>query len=744
MTCFTKRSKNFIGGILFSMICLIGNSSTLFSQTHEGFCGTSIISDSLSELAWQNTLQRSPGIVEAVITHKLMSGAPSNQVGTQELFWTFNFEKNQFDTVRAELMATGTTSYVWVALSEWNNNRIRSTEVNIILEALENKTPRTSRDSTKGILRLVKQFFGNPPNISPSFVKGGGDGKTHFLIYDIKDGAKVGGTYVKGYFHRNDVDGNSSSKIYSNKRDILYIDSYPGIYGFDGTRDATKSLDALPHEFQHLIHWNYDPNEIKFFNEGLSEYASFLCGYELRSPSDYLKNPNVSLLAWDNSLADYARAGYWTLYLGTQLGDTFLKNFTQHGATSIEGFDAAAIQSSLAIRFVGAIENFFVRIYTYSVLDPSSTVRLLRDYLGAIGGTNRPTLQPYGVDYVRYRLVDSVRIIFLTSSPTIKIKGNKKTDTGTSIFDIQPGVMNSSNFVGSKASELALIIFNNQSAGPISYSFASEGRTRTSSILELAYDDGRTLRPPNTSLRQNDTVFVHFDGVYSAKIDSVRMWFESLGAASLMISDANPNYDLSSQPLSGLGGKSRMPSGTIPFLVSNTNFFGTSVDLTQHSISASPDFVVQIIYGPGAPEPRLRRDSSQAIVRSYLSLASQPTSGRVMYSSTGDFYIRVYLSSTDAVPPEPVIIPEKFVLQQNFPNPFNQSTLIKYEINKKSWVKLAVYDMLGREVAVLVDEEQLPYFYEVRFRPDRFPSGVFYYRLNAGELAETKKMIYLK
>ena len=100
-------------------------------------------------------------------------------------------------------------------------------------------------------------------------------------------------------------------------------------------------------------------------------------------------------------------------------------------------------------------------------------------------------------------------------------------------------------------------------------------------------------------------------------------------------------------------------------------------------------------------------------------------------------------------------IVNKFSLSQNFPNPFNPVTKIKYQIplsppllkgesEARGFVTLKVYDILGREVATLVNEEKPAGEYEVEFNAVNLPSGIYFYQLKAGQFSETKKMILLK
>jgi hypothetical protein len=88
--------------------------------------------------------------------------------------------------------------------------------------------------------------------------------------------------------------------------------------------------------------------------------------------------------------------------------------------------------------------------------------------------------------------------------------------------------------------------------------------------------------------------------------------------------------------------------------------------------------------------------------------------------------------------------PKEFVLYQNYPNPFNPNTVISYQIPVANIVTLKIYDILGNEIATLINEEKQPGVYEVEFNATNFPSGIYFYRLQAGPFVEAKKMILLK
>ncbi len=87
---------------------------------------------------------------------------------------------------------------------------------------------------------------------------------------------------------------------------------------------------------------------------------------------------------------------------------------------------------------------------------------------------------------------------------------------------------------------------------------------------------------------------------------------------------------------------------------------------------------------------------------------------------------------------------EKFTLYQNFPNPFNPTTAIGYDVPVRAHVTLVVYDILGRRVETLVDAERQPGHYEVTFDASALPSGVYLCMIQVESFSETKKLLYLK
>jgi hypothetical protein len=89
-------------------------------------------------------------------------------------------------------------------------------------------------------------------------------------------------------------------------------------------------------------------------------------------------------------------------------------------------------------------------------------------------------------------------------------------------------------------------------------------------------------------------------------------------------------------------------------------------------------------------------------------------------------------------------IPVAYLLEQNYPNPFNPATKVMYQLPKAGNVKITVFDVLGRELDVLVNEYKTPGSYSVEFDASELSSGVYFYRLESGDFRDVKKMTLVK
>ncbi len=118
-----------------------------------------------------------------------------------------------------------------------------------------------------------------------------------------------------------------------------------------------------------------------------------------------------------------------------------------------------------------------------------------------------------------------------------------------------------------------------------------------------------------------------------------------------------------------------------------------------------------------------------------------------LFVTTGRPEVRIYKNDLILTNLEDEIIienPDGFVLNNNFPNPFNSMTKMEFRIQSKQYVTLIVYDVLGKKVSTLVNEEKSAGEYSINFNASNLPSGIYFYRMTSGKFTTTKKLILLK
>jgi len=120
------------------------------------------------------------------------------------------------------------------------------------------------------------------------------------------------------------------------------------------------------------------------------------------------------------------------------------------------------------------------------------------------------------------------------------------------------------------------------------------------------------------------------------------------------------------------------------------------------------------------------------------------TSNYIFAGSVAGNYFRRPISEMIDIQNISTEVPSRFTLSQNYPNPFNPFTNIRYDLRKPGFVKLVVFDALGRELETFVNEQQSPGTYSVDWNASEYPSGVYFYRLQTDSYTEVKKMILAK
>jgi plastocyanin len=163
-------------------------------------------------------------------------------------------------------------------------------------------------------------------------------------------------------------------------------------------------------------------------------------------------------------------------------------------------------------------------------------------------------------------------------------------------------------------------------------------------------------------------------------------------------------------------------------IVKWTNILGT------HNVRADDN---SFYYGPAAPAPWEFTHTFTAV--GFYPYYCEPHGGPGGSGMSGVIVVQNPVGVDDDE-----ISANKFELKQNYPNPFNPSTRISYSLPSSSFVYLKVFDILGNEVASLVNEEKLAGNYQIEFNASELSGGIYFYQLKTNSFVETKKMILMK
>jgi len=249
----------------------------------------------------------------------------------------------------------------------------------------------------------------------------------------------------------------------------------------------------------------------------------------------------------------------------------------------------------------------------------------------------------------------------------------------------------------------------------------------------LSTDSGESWNPVNTGLTpQWISSFAIFDSMLFAGTVGGGVWYrpisEMLPHPAMLLSQTSLKFGLvhvDSTEKAALSVTNNSPllliidslsTGTNRFHVVSAHDTVTENDTISLSISFTPD------------TSRSYSDTLYVFSNAANRLTKVPLSGNGA------------LTGVSGNPGGPTI----FALSQNYPNPFNPATTISYDVPKSGIVALKVYDVLGREVALLVNEQKQPGSYRVKFDGSSLSSGVYFYRLQAGSFVDTKKLVLLK
>lgn len=673
-----------------------------------------------------------------------------------------------FYTTSATCRAVGNYCYIFVEDSLWNV-RVDQNAVNKVLEAFDTKNALPN--ATRGIYQTNVDYFGDPPNVD-------GDQRIIILILNIKDGYVTGSTsgYTAGYFYSYNQ-GNYSN---SNKAEVFYLDANP--LNLKTENGINVGMSTTAHEFQHMIHYNYPPGSQTFFNEAFSEIASYLNGYNLRSTSLYANSTNVYTTGWDGTLADYARAARYALYLSEQLTPLVFKKYLQGGIKDYTGITNASVSLDPEgnRNFSLLLEDWFIANYLNDrYYHPRHGYNLANQPKASATVYTNPNVSltssgvfKYGVQYLTYKGGKNLTVNFNSNGNSyLKVKAIKIGDNNKYVENVPTNTdVNFSDF-GTTYSEITFAVYiadmnayiTNPKTDKFSFSYSSTG-TAVSQRFELSYD--KTEPTGYLGLTPGDSVAVYFEAMSGMKLDSIKVALrgtlpiqgrilEYLGQSNRL--GGNLMASIFATPTLTTPPPVINQGGEYPYQIPYQNW--VKVDLSPFNLNANKNFVVQFPVGAAYPSSNRVMSTYYQSTASYYSFSYQSTGNPprwLYYSVSGKegyiflFLIRAYVSSVGSDVNEPIeILPSTYTLDQNYPNPFNPETVISFSLPKSGNVQIKIYDVLGNEVRTLIDEERFAGKHNIYWNSTdnfgkRVSSGVYFYTISADNFTQTKKMVLMK
>ncbi len=255
-------------------------------------------------------------------------------------------------------------------------------------------------------------------------------------------------------------------------------------------------------------------------------------------------------------------------------------------------------------------------------------------------------------------------------------------------------------------------------------------------LTEFRYDDGVPEVFYVVDFTYNNNKFgIRFTPLeYPTRVYRVKA-FTNNGNSPILVSIHGDSLGFPGEMLAG-------PYTAVTYQSSGVDSFIVTLPANDPPTITGGDFHVVLSYLPTSPgAPGIGGDLTPPIDQRSRYFT---TSSGWQTMPTADLIVRAFLTDQPSSAEEGEGLPTEFSLSQNYPNPFNPSTTIRFGLPVSGFVSLKVYDLLGREVATLVDGMQDAGFKSVHFDAGHLASGVYFYRLQAGSFSATRKLVVVR
>ncbi len=690
-------------------------------------------------------------------------------LGERRTFKAFNFLEEEREELPFVLEMIGSAVRIWVEGPPALPPATRRAALDSLRQALEETTPAASINPAQGIIANSQALIGAPPNVD-------GDGVLDVLLLNIRDAfdPETNPRFIAGFVDPADLTDTG------NARDVLYLDDRAIRASGTTSRTLTDVLATAAHEYQHLIHLNYDRRERTFVNEGLSEWSEVLNGYRPRRMV-YLGDPrqlNVPLLRWSGRgsaavLFDYQRAGLLTSYLARRLGPEHTGSITRDPARGVDGYRNAVRTAGRSWRDVlldfhtANVLNDPRRDPRFGYDDPrfagvGATVATTTDGRLARGREGRAPLEPGGVRYLQWTRVRDLELT-LEGPSALDARLVATADGRTTERRLVPGFAET---LDGAYDAVHLIATHSDTEGlPFTARYAASWTADAFFAADsLQFDNGQPeafirvetnhgadaeiltqLRNPNPRAAFLATVelplyfFSQFSNEDAPPSDTEQPFTLVVREVA---PDGSPGAELFTRTTTDPRPATPASGRLLRFL---------SIDLTddQAAMEALPEtFFIGFRDVPETPNAVVYPtsiDSTQN--RSYVGTPGAfarlwdtmiPRGGGENSSplSLEGTFLPVRAAFFRPTDDAPVLrdraLPDRPAILANAPNPFTHTTTLQYELPDDQPVRLSVYDVRGRRIAVLRDEVQLAGPHSVTIDGSAWGSGVYVVQLRTG------------
>ena len=714
------------------------------------------------------------------------SKSKSYEVGATVLFWVRNTTTNQFVQREFTLQRDTTNFAIWAETAEVNNGHVRPQDVDDVFEAMARTTPEHSYNPNQGIIDNDEELFGDPPDFD-------GDGKTDLLLVDVHDGydPNTSPFFVAGFFDPNDLTNGAQS----NSADIIYMDTMPAMVSSGGVRRPIFNLlQTTAHEFQHLIHANYDTNEDIWVNEAQSEWAEIELGYPGRTIT-YLNDVDehdVEMFAFRSGsaaeLLDRERGAIVSKFFAEQLGSLVQGAVTRETQNTENGyintFGSEEAFRDLVLDYHTAVlindRDFNPR---FGFADPrfddlTTPVDKTIDGRTASSTSARDSVVSGGVVYIKWEFVENFNFSFDVEGPEIFIEAYRdrvpvrllfEDDSGLVSFSDVRGDGSNSVFNGVFRSVTAIVGQSKPGASGAAFTYdASWTGGSSSSVTEVSYDGGSStgdfFSAGQDANNASATGFaVPVGSVVS--LDKVRLtnYYQNMFAGGVPteprnftlkvweVADGEPGAEIFSLEMDDPRAYSGVFDNGYDYFEVDLSSFSDQLDSLPDSIAVgAAESGVDTNYLILAPFAYTDQNISWVWLGSWADvwdLQLTDSNGNVTLDLDGHALpaqVSFLIQSGPVAVEGDDVLPGSILLEQNYPNPFNPTTSIDFSLPSSGDVDLAVFDLLGRRVATLATGITPAGTHRVQFDASSFASGVYVYRLESSSQTVTKTMLLLK